>query len=84
MCLIQQIGLTCKALHEGLSISYLIKKSRLKEEKKTFFRAKKYTALVETLLVKTMLCGEWENKIELRASGNNVMRNRVMRGLGVI
>ena len=25
------------------------------------FRTKKYGALVETLLVKTTLCGEWEN-----------------------
>ena len=39
---------------------------------------------MESLLVKNTLCGEWENQIEVRASGNNVMRNRVMRGLGVI
>ena len=47
-------------------------------------KTKKYSALVETSLVKTTLCGEWENKKELRASGNNVMRNRVRRGLGVL
>ena len=47
------------------------------------FKTKNYGALVETLLVKTTLCGEWENYKEMHASGNNVMRNRVMRGLGV-
>ena len=48
------------------------------------FTKKYYSALVETSLVKNTLCGEWENKIEKRASGNNVMRNRVTRGLGVV
>ena len=28
---------------------------------KIFFGTTKYSALVETLLVKTTLCGEWEN-----------------------
>ena len=48
----------CKALHVGLSISKLMKKSRIKRGGKCIakqhlsFIIKKYTALVETLLVK--------------------------------